>query len=231
MTDVNQLVRFLEESLDDGKVSRGERGVLTQLLDDLRPSSSEQGVLLNEAFRLARSRMVDARDQATLDWLYDVVKVLRPAKGLKVSGSRVAEAWFMPGEEGLQRLLQLIAGCRESLDVCVFTITDNRIADALVDAHRRGVKVRILTDDEKAFDRGSDVDRLRREGVPLRTDDSASHMHNKFAIFDGERLLTGSYNWTRSATRENQENFLVTDDPALVTQYSEELERLWEKFG
>ncbi len=229
--DVPELRRFLEESLADDKLSRGERSVLHDLLDDLRPSSSQQGVLLHEAFDLARRRLVDVREKEVLDWLYEVVKVLRPAKGLKVSGARVAEAHFMPGQEGLERLLQLLHGCHKSLDVCVFTITHNKLADAVVDAHRRKVNVRVLTDNDKAHDLGSDVGRMLRGGVPLRTDHTDAHMHNKFAIFDGEKLLTGSYNWTRSATRENQENYLVTDDELLVAAYQREFDRLWACFA
>lgn len=229
--DVGKVRAFLEQSLDDEQLSRGERHVLGELIDELRPNSAQQGFLLHEAFELCRRRMVDARDKESVDWLYDVVKVLRPAKGLKVSGSRVAEAHFMPGEAGLRRLLQLLGGCAKSLDVCVFTITQNDLAGAIIEAHQRGVSVRVLTDNEKAHDPGSDVARMVRAGVPLRTDESDAHMHNKFALFDHQRLLTGSYNWTRSATRENQENFLITDDERLVTAYGKEFERLWHRFA
>jgi len=227
---IDRLSRFLAESLDDARLSRGERTDLRQLLGDLRPSFDQQGVLLHEAFRLARSRLVDPRDGETLDWLYEVVKVLRPTKGLRPSGSRLAEVHFMPGEEGVQRLVQLIERCRIGLDVCVFTVTDDRISRALLEAYRRGISMRVLTDDDKALDRGSDIPLLRRMGIPLRTDDSPAHMHHKFALFDRAKLLTGSYNWTRSATSENQENFLVTDDPTLVGRYQVEFDRLWEQF-
>ncbi len=229
--DVPAIRRFLEDTLADDRLSRGERSMLHDLLDELRPMSVQQGVLLHEAFDLVRRRLEDARQQESLDWLYEVVKVLRPIKGLTISGARLAEAHFMPGEGGLERLVQLLAGCRETLAVCVFTITHNELADAIIDAHTRGVVVRVLTDNDKAYDRGSDVSRMLQAGVPLRTDDTDAHMHNKFAIFDGDKLLTGSYNWTRSATRENQENYLLTDDDLLVREYQGEFDRLWARFG
>jgi phosphatidylserine/phosphatidylglycerophosphate/cardiolipin synthase-like enzyme len=53
-------------------------------------------------------------------------------------------------------------------------------------------------------------------------------MHHKFAIFDGELLLNGSYNWTRSAAEHNQENFTVTNDPAVVRRFAEAFARMWE---
>ncbi len=52
-------------------------------------------------------------------------------------------------------------------------------------------------------------------------------MLHEFAIFDGATLPTGSYNWTMSASIDNRENFVVTDDPGLVGEF----ERLWRDRG
>jgi mitochondrial cardiolipin hydrolase len=56
------------------------------------------------------------------------------------------------------------------------------------------------------------------------------HMHHKFAIFDGERLLNGSYNWTRGAANTNFENLVDTGDPELIAAFAEEFKRLWNRF-
>jgi phosphatidylserine/phosphatidylglycerophosphate/cardiolipin synthase-like enzyme len=56
-------------------------------------------------------------------------------------------------------------------------------------------------------------------------------MHHKFAVIDGKTLLTGSYNWTRSAADFNEENVVVTDDPRLVSSFAAEFEKLWKKFS
>jgi phosphatidylserine/phosphatidylglycerophosphate/cardiolipin synthase-like enzyme len=55
-------------------------------------------------------------------------------------------------------------------------------------------------------------------------------MHHKFAIFDESTLLTGSYNWTLSAMRHNEENLIVTDDAALVRRFAEVFTSLWEQW-
>ena len=54
-------------------------------------------------------------------------------------------------------------------------------------------------------------------------------MHNKYALFDNRRLLTGSYNWTRSAAKCNEENFIITSDAKLVKAFSCAFEQLWNK--
>jgi phosphatidylserine/phosphatidylglycerophosphate/cardiolipin synthase-like enzyme len=98
-------------------------------------------------------------------------------------------------------------------------------------AHRRGVAVRLITDNDKVFDNGSDVIALQRAGVPVRVDQSAAHMHHKFALFDQRWLLNGSYNWTRSAATENEENLVLCNDPALLRQFAQAFDALWEQLA
>lgn len=77
------------------------------------------------------------------------------------------------------------------------------------------------------FDEGSDIQRLKNAGIEVRTDRTPAHMHHKFAIFDRQTLLTGSYNWTRSAAEHNHENVVVTADARLTEAFDEAFERIW----
>jgi mitochondrial cardiolipin hydrolase len=95
----------------------------------------------------------------------------------------------------------------------------------------RGVRLRLLTDNEKEHDAGSDIARLRDAGVATVVDRTAAHMHHKFAIIDGVRLLNGSYNWTRSASEVNEENLIVSSDPQLVAAFKGQFDRLWQRLG
>ena len=126
-------------------------------------------------------------------------------------------------------ICELLRSAVREVDICVFTITDDQIAEAILTAHRRNVAVRILTDQEKSSDRGSDIKRFHNAGVSVRVDRSPYHMHHKFAVFDARTLLTGSYNWTRTANEFNQENFIVTDDQYLVETYSAVFDQLWDQ--
>jgi phosphatidylserine/phosphatidylglycerophosphate/cardiolipin synthase-like enzyme len=96
-------------------------------------------------------------------------------------------------------------------------------------AHRRGVDISIITDDDKSFDLGSDINRLDRMGLDVITDRSPVHMHHKFALFDEDTVLTGSYNWTRSAADHNYENIIVLKDPIVFAAYEREFKRLWKQ--
>lgn len=64
-------------------------------------------------------------------------------------------------------------------------------------------------------------------GICVRCDSGAVHMHHKFAVVDGRRLITGSLNWTLTAIQSNKENILVTEEPDLVLPFITEFQRLW----
>ena len=55
-------------------------------------------------------------------------------------------------------------------------------------------------------------------------------MHHKFAVIDAKTLVTGSYNWTRSASTGNFENLVLLSEDPIVAQFTEEFERLWNLF-
>lgn len=215
---------LLRESLADQRVSASEKKSLSERLAPLAGDEQKLAFLRSKAFDLAREAAPGA---AVLDWLESIVKLT--LKQPERKNEELALACFSPGDDCIQEIVRQFHNARRQCHICVFTITDDRITSAIESAHRRGVAVRIITDDEKSFDAGSDIDRLRRNGIRCLLDDSPAHMHHKFALFDGVRLLTGSFNWTRSATEQNEENLIVTSDPRLVGAFSSRFDLLWSK--
>ncbi|RZO54979.1 MAG: endonuclease [Sandaracinaceae bacterium] len=214
---------ILAATLEDERVSRGEKHALKELLLDGALNDEQLAFVRHRAFALAKERV--GKGQQVLEWLEDVVKILTPRPE---APTLRAEVLFSPGPGCLNAITRCLEEAQKSVDICVFTVTDDRLAAAILDAHRRGVAVRLLTDDDKSFDRGSDIERLEAAGVPVRTDRSEHHMHHKFALFDRALVITGSYNWTRSAARHNRENLLVSDDPRLVAPYLRKFDEDWE---
>ena len=225
----DEIDAMLRETLQDQRFSRGERRAIREHLGDMDASDEMLAHWRRRAFEVARSELRTASSKQILEWLEGAIKAMVPHR--PGDAGDLAEAHFAPGDQCATRIIGCISGARRALDICVFTITDDRITDAVLAAHERHVSVRVITDDDKAYDRGSDVRRLERAGIKVRVDATPHHMHHKFALFDGHLLATGSYNWTRSAARHNQENLIVTDEPKLVAAFSAEFERLWEEFG
>ena len=226
--EFDALDRSLRESAQDFTLDAGEKLELRELGQQL--DAGRIRFLRNRAFDIARDAM-RGEPGATLEvlrWLEQVVKTLDAADE---AAQVVSSAYFSPGDTCLRRLCDLMRGCRDTLDICVFTIADDRLTEAILDCHARGVQVRVVSDNDKQHDSGSDIDRLRARGVQVRVDDAPSHMHHKFALFDGRVLANGSFNWTRSATRDNDENLVVSDDANLVRVFGLQFGKLWQQFG
>ena len=242
--NLTELDRILLATLDDQQLSRSERQALAQVVADESPNAQELATWRSRAFELARQHLSSRQPTQIIDWLQQVTNVLAGAlsaagapgaPGAQQAGAPAgcprSQAFFSPDNDCTRVIIDHLDRTKKTLDICVFTITDDRVASAISRAHQRGVNVRIITDNEKAWDAGSDVQKLGERGVPIRIDQSEHHMHHKFAIFDKATLITGSFNWTRSASIHNEENLIVTPDPSLVKDFLTAFEKLWNKVG
>lgn len=220
---------WLVGTLEDVKLSQAESLELREMLPKL--VEDEISFLRNRAFLMAREQVSVGGESALalVIWLEKITKHIDNFR--RTQASVINSAHFSPGEDCRRKLLDLCVSARTSLDISVFTLSDDRLSRAIVDTHKRGVKVRLITDNDKSLDEGSDVEYLAAEGIEVRMDNTPNHMHHKFAVIDQRILVNGSFNWTRSATEYNQENILVTDEPGLVVAYLHEFESLWEEFA
>jgi phosphatidylserine/phosphatidylglycerophosphate/cardiolipin synthase-like enzyme len=104
---------------------------------------------------------------------------------------------------------------RHSIHMSAYSFTSPVIAQALIDAHRRGVEVAVVADQKSNLveDRSGKgriaLNLLSNAGVQVRTIDVYRIHHDKFIVFDGESVETGSFNYTASAARYNSENAVV----------------------
>ena len=110
----------------------------------------------------------------------------------------------------------------------MYYLTSREIAQELVKAKERGVVIRIFLDQSQENSKYSKSRYLMKRGVEVRYYVGSGLMHNKFAVIDGNVLITGSFNWTPTADRENQENLLIMTDKDLIKQYSGRFEFLWK---
>lgn len=154
----------------------------------------------------------------------------------------VKHALFAPDDDVQKILLHLINAEKKSIRLTAYSFTDGEVARALIKAHKRGVAVEIIADPGCMIDRFGKMQFLKENHIIVyvynpdhaKTDKkhiASSIMHNKFIIFGknitGKPLLwTGSFNWTKSAHRINQENVLILDDKAIIDKYDDRFELL-----
>lgn len=139
------------------------------------------------------------------------------------------KVFFSPGEDCRKAIIEQLHQSVSSIKICVFTISDDLITDVIIARHQFGIDIKIITDNDKCYDDGSDIDKLHRSGIEIKVDKTSYHMHHKFAIIDNKIALTGSYNWTRSAALYNHENILFTSDKGIVKDFKGEFDKLWEQ--
>ena len=193
-------------------------------LDHTPLDKHTRDVLCSRIYDLGRQGLADASLAETLDWVEDSEKLLR----ITPQPPEDHRLYFSPGETCLEAILASLRAAYQTIKICVFTITDDRIVRALYDRRRMGVNLKIITDNDKRFDLGSDVEDLADDGFAVRVDMTPDHMHHKFAVLDGRTVLTGSYNWTRGATK-NHENLLITNAADIVSAYDRQFDRLWDE--
>ena len=143
------------------------------------------------------------------------------------------QAFFSPDDDLETILIKLINAEERSIRVAVFSFTNGDIANALILAHQRGIPVEIITDISCLKDKFNKIDTLKKAGIkiwiynPKNTGMLNNIMHNKFVLFEknvgGKSLLwTGSFNFTKSAKINNQENIIIVDEMRLIDRYSKQ---------
>lgn len=128
-------------------------------------------------------------------------------------------------------LAAAIEETRATLDVAAFELNSEAIYQAILDAHLRGVAVRIVADDDHGLhDSKSEALRdLQAAGVPVVDDGRSGLMHNKFMILDGKTVWTGSWNYTINGSYRNNNNVFVMHSAAAASAYEGEFNEMFER--
>jgi len=93
----------------------------------------------------------------------------------------------------------------------------------LIAARNRGIEIRVFLDKDKANKKVAKM--LKDHKVKVAYDSTKSGlMHNKFAVIDKKIVLSGSYNWTYEAEKENRENLIILP---YIKGFSDEFDRMW----
>lgn len=146
-----------------------------------------------------------------------------------------SEAYFSPDEHLSDKLIQLINDTKHKIHAAIYMLTDKQIAQALIDANKRGVNVEIIVDRATMdFEYGKGKF-LKDNGIEIsvytlpsnngKSNNFSPIMHNKFAIFD-DKIWTGSFNWTQKANRKNQENVIITTNKKVYAKFEKQFEIL-----
>jgi len=140
------------------------------------------------------------------------------------------EVLFSPeqGQEILQKIEDTIQNAEERVYILTFSFTLDEIAEAIIEKHREGLDVKVIMDKGQASSKWAVTEELKQAGIPLvvKRGSKGGYMHIKALIAD-DTVLTGSYNYSKSATYRNDENFLIIRDKAVLDAHLAKFSRLW----
>ena len=143
---------------------------------------------------------------------------------------------FSPEDKPTTHLISQINKAKEKIYAAVYMLTDKSIALSLIEAKKRNVDVQVITDYSSVSSQYGKIALLKQNGIKtfvyylpsLNSRRRAPLMHNKFAIIDNI-IWTGSFNWTVSANRCNEENVIYTDSKKVYKKYLDRFEVIKKK--
>ena len=151
--------------------------------------------------------------------------------GQNLAASGTIQVAFTPGDDAVKLIVQALNGAKKQVLVQAYSFTSRPIAQALINARRRGVDVQLIADREQIekSDRNRIAD-IAAGGVPTFIDAEHQSAHNKVMVIDNDSadatVITGSYNFTNAAQYKNAENLLIIrGDKALTDAYA----RNWQR--
>lgn len=128
------------------------------------------------------------------------------------------------------RLVDAIGRAKKELDIAAFMLDEEEITKAILEAHQSGITVRVVTDDESGLeDPENTFQQLVNAGIPVVVDKRAALMHDKFMIIDTTSVWTGSWNYTKNSTFNNNENTIVFNSPQITALYKAEFNKMFEQ--
>jgi phosphatidylserine/phosphatidylglycerophosphate/cardiolipin synthase-like enzyme len=131
------------------------------------------------------------------------------------------QAYFSPKGGCTEAVIRELNKAKSTVLVQAYSFTSAPIAKALMNTHKRGVKVEVILDKSQRTDKYSSATFLYNQGIPVKIDAQHAIAHNKVMIIDGETVITGSFNFTKAAEERNAENLLIIQDKKLAERYIE----------
>ena len=128
--------------------------------------------------------------------------------------------YFSPRGGCTDAVVKELNAAKTSVLVQAYSFTSVPIAKALVDAHKRGVRVEVILDKSQRTEKYSSATFMVNMGIPTKIDAQHAIAHNKIMVIDGQTVITGSFNFTKNAEENNAENLLVIQSPELAAQYT-----------
>jgi phosphatidylserine/phosphatidylglycerophosphate/cardiolipin synthase-like enzyme len=138
------------------------------------------------------------------------------------------EVYFSPDDSTAARLVDLLASAQESIYFLAYSFTADDLAAAMLARSNAGVTVSgVFEQSQYRANIGTEFDLFRLNKLDVRLDGNPRNMHHKVIVIDRSTVVTGSYNFSASAEKSNDENTLIIHNPEIAALYLAEFERVF----
>jgi phosphatidylserine/phosphatidylglycerophosphate/cardiolipin synthase-like enzyme len=131
----------------------------------------------------------------------------------------VQQVCFSPDGKCTAAIVEQIDNAKTEIILQAYSFTSAPIAKALINAHKKGVKVETILDKSQKKEKYTSATFLTNAGIPTFIDSKHAIAHNKIIIIDKEIVITGSFNFTKAAEEKNAENLLILKSKELAKTY------------
>jgi phosphatidylserine/phosphatidylglycerophosphate/cardiolipin synthase-like enzyme len=186
----------------------------------------------NNIFRIRSNKFaedytVEFEEMFKLDLFGPEVLAKTPYPSMIIDDTAV-EVFFSPDDHVARRIVKLLRDAKKSIYFMAYSFTANDFGDILVQKAKAGLIVEGVMEEEQArTNTGTEYERFFAARLPVYLDGNAGQMHHKVIIIDGEIVITGSYNFTSSAERNNDENVVIFHDAQIAAEYLAEYQRVF----
>src|SRR5574343_94620 len=135
---------------------------------------------------------------------------------------------FSPGTVCQKNIINLINASEYTINFAIYSFTDEKIYNALLDAKNKGIKIKCVYDKTQAKNKSSKIQDLIDSGIDCVQWDKNYLMHHKYLIIDNSVVLTGSYNWSDNA-QKNSENCVLIKDYIAVDNFADNFTKFFLK--
>jgi phosphatidylserine/phosphatidylglycerophosphate/cardiolipin synthase-like enzyme len=138
------------------------------------------------------------------------------------------ENYFAPEDGAAAHILEALKSAKTNIYFMAFSFTRADFAEALIEKARAGVAVQGVFERRQIQAGGDNVwNALTEAGLDVRQDGNRYNLHSKVFLVDQQMVVTGSYNFTQSAEKQNDENVLIIHDADMARAYRAEWQKVW----
>ena len=176
--------------------------------------------------KVAEDYTVEFEEMFTEDFFGPDAVAATPNPRLTIDGVPL-EVYFSPDDHVAKRVAELLRGAQKSVYFLAYSFTADDFGEILRQKAQDGLTVAgVMEEAQVKSNKGTEFDPFSAAGLPVYMDGNSGQMHHKVFIIDEEIVVTGSYNFSASAEKTNDENVTIFFDRQIASQYLAEFRRV-----